>query len=88
MTASTPNQPSDASGFDFSVVKPMEKALKGYFQTRTSKKCEREKVFKKVKVEANVDLKSQMESESGSGSGGGAYENEVMKQVNASSTYT
>ncbi|XP_065060100.1 uncharacterized protein LOC135687467 [Rhopilema esculentum] len=88
MTASTPNQPSDASGFDFSVVKPMEKALKGYFQTRTSKKCEREKVFKKVKVEANVDLKSQMDSESGSGSGGGAYENEGIKQVNASSTYT
>ena len=67
MTEATPNQPADASGFDYSVVKPVDIALKRYFETRTSKRCEREKVFKKIKV---PDVTSQMETESGSGSGG------------------
>ena len=66
MTQATPNQPAGAEGFDYSVVKPSDIALKKYFETRTSKRCAREKVFKKIKIS---NITSQIESESGSGSG-------------------
>lgn len=72
MTEATPNQPSHASEFDYSVVKPMDIALKHYFETRTVKRCAREKIFRKI---TQKDISTQMESESGSGSGNGSNQN-------------
>jgi len=66
MTQAIPNQTGDAAGFEYSIVKPISRVLKHYFETRSIKRCAREKVFKKVKV---ADLLSETESESGSGSG-------------------
>ena len=83
MTQAMPNQPSNAAGFDYSVIKPIDNVLKKYFETRTTKRCEREKVFKKVKV---PDFMPQMESESGSGSGNEPDSNDrkVMKNEKVS----
>ena len=66
MTQAIPSRKGDAAEFGYSIVKPLGSALKQYFETRSIKRCAREKVFKKVKV---ADLLSQTESESGSGSG-------------------
>lgn len=67
MTEATPSQPAEATGFDYTVVKPIDAAMKRYFETRTSRKCAREKVFRKIKIPDAIV--SQMETESGSGSG-------------------
>eukprot|EP00794_Sanderia_malayensis_P020281 gene20281-22267_t len=68
MTGSAPNQPTSAETFDYSVVKPMETILKNYFETRTSKKCAREKVFKKIKSTV-AETQTMKDVSSGSGSG-------------------
>ena len=87
MTGATPNQPQDAAGFDYSVLKPVENTLKHYFETRTNKRCIREKVFRKVKQQERIDVQNQIDADaSGSGSGNEAEDTTTAKQ--ASNTVT
>ncbi len=83
LTGATPHQPTSAADFDYSVFKPMEKVLKHYFETRTSKRCLRDKVFKKIKDEERPDLPGPVET-AGSGSGSGTEESSANgKEANA-----
>ncbi len=87
MTGATPNQPQHAAGFDYSVLKPVENTLKHYFETRTSKRCMRDKVFRKVKQEERIDVQNQIEAyASGSGSGKEAEDMTNTKQANSTVT--